>query len=175
MIQFSDERHLAAVAVALGARRVRGWSDAEDVLTADLLPVNRVLVQEVRRRIARRDDPLGDAFCELRSAEDRRPQGATYTPRAIVSVMVRWAAKLGKPARIVDPGTGSARFLVSAGRRFKNATLIGVELDPLAALLARAHLAAAGFDHRAEVIVGDYRRINLPRVCGPTLFLGNPP
>src|SRR5476651_776469 len=137
MEPLNNERRLIALAIALGARSVRGWSPAEDALTLDLPPVSRRLVRETRRRISNRHDPLGDAFCALRSPEQRRPQGATYTPQQIVRVMVRWAAALGAPIRVVDPGAGSARFLVAAGRRFPHASLVGVELDPLAALIAR--------------------------------------
>src|SRR5436189_202036 len=143
MMPPKSERELIAVALALGARDVPGWSHAEDALAkADLPSVSRTLLRDIRARITQGRDPLGETFAALRSPEERRPQGATYTPAQIVRVMVRWAAALGQPARVVDPGTGSARFLVAASRKFPDATLIGVELDPLAALIARAHLAA---------------------------------
>ena len=89
--------------------------------------------------------------------------------------MLTWAARQEQPTRVVDPGTGSARFLVRAARRFPVAELVGVELDPLAALMARANLAANGFQDRAEVRVEDYRATNLEEREGRTLFLGNPP
>jgi hypothetical protein len=76
---------------------------------------------------------------------------------------------------VVDPGVGSARFLVEAGRRFPEAELVGIDIDPLAALMARAHLASAGMAGRASVLVADYRAVTIPPVSGPTLFLGNPP
>jgi hypothetical protein len=76
---------------------------------------------------------------------------------------------------VVDPGAGSGRFLVAAGRCFPEAELVASELDPVAAVLARGHLAAAGLADRAHVIVGDYRRLALPAIDGPTLYLGNPP
>ena len=43
-----SERKLIAVAVALGAREVPGWSDAEDYLTRDLPPVPSATVADVR-------------------------------------------------------------------------------------------------------------------------------
>ena len=55
------------------------------------------------------------------------------------------------------------------------AELVAVELDPVAAILARAHVESAGLRDRARVVVGDYRAIALPRIEGTTLFLGNPP
>lgn len=176
MEPLENERHLIALALALGARDVAGWSAAETALVSGDLPsVSRALVRDVRARITQGRDPLGDAFSELRSPEDRRPQGATYTPSQIVRVMIRWAAALGKPNRVVDPGTGSARFLAAAARKFPDASLIGVELDPLAALVARAHLATINAANRSQIIVGDYRDVALPPGVGRTLYIGNPP
>jgi hypothetical protein len=88
--------------------------------------------------------------------------------------MIGWAAR-HEPARVVDPGAGSGRFLVAAGRAFSRAKLVAIEKDPLAALLARAHLHAAGLGERASVLLTDYRELVLPPVSGRTLFVGNPP
>ena len=120
-------------------------------------------------------DPLGEAFTRLRSPDLRRPLGATYTPREIVSSIVAWVAGRANPARLVDPGTGSARFLLAAGQACPEALLVGVEIDPLAALLARANLTAVGFDRRSRVIVDDYRTTDLGDCAGTTAFVGNPP
>lgn len=89
--------------------------------------------------------------------------------------MVSWAISYRYPVRVVDAGLGSGRFLIDAGRRFTRAALVGIELDPLAALLARANLAATGLAARSRVVVGDYREVTLPRVDGHTLYIGNPP
>ena len=120
-------------------------------------------------------DPLGDALMHLRSSDQRRPLGATYTPSEIVSSIVAWVAERSRPARVVDPGTGSARFLLEAGRVLPEALLVGVEIDPLAALLARANLTAAGFDHRAQILVRDYRDADLGQFEDTTAYIGNPP
>jgi hypothetical protein len=88
--------------------------------------------------------------------------------------MVEWGVS-AEPARIVDPGMGSGRFAVAAGRRFPKASLIGVELDPVAAILGRATLAAAGLAHRARVVVADYRSFRADLSDGRTFYLGNPP
>ncbi|MCA1585266.1 MAG: class I SAM-dependent methyltransferase, partial [Acidobacteria bacterium] len=164
-----------ALAVALGARRVDGWSSAEDELTRSLPRVKPSAVALISREIKRGRDPLGTTFCQLRSPDVRRPQGATYTPGEIVRAMIRWAGSIGQPARVVDPGVGSARFLVAAGRQFPTARLVGIDNDPLATLLARAHLSCIGFHDRAAVLLVDYRDVVLPKVAGTTLFIGNPP
>ena len=170
------ERHLAAIAVALGAARVAGWSGDEEIVASDLPSIPRDILRGFRHRIRQGHDPLGEAFCRVRTPEIRRPNGATYTPKPIIDAMLEWAAsRVPPPARIVDPGVGSARFLVAAGKRFPRARLVGIDVDPLAAMLARAHIAASGFAGRAEIIVGDYRGLNLPRIEGRTLYIGNPP
>jgi len=166
---------LVAAALALGAREVRGWSAEEELLSAQKRRVSRAVVADVRDRIQCGEDPLGEAFCNLRRPAERRPQGATFTPRAIVDAMVGWAAEAGAPQRVVDPGTGSGRYLVAAGLRIPNASLVGIEIDPLPAILARANLAVAGMAARSEVVLGDYRAVLLPRIGAQTLFIGNPP
>lgn len=168
-------RDLVGLALALGARNVPGWSDAEERVARVIQEPLPFSLVGVRDAIRRGEDVLGEAFCRLFSAEERRPKGATYTPQPIIDAMVAWADSLVRPVRVTDPGAGSARFLVAAGRRFPDAELVAVEIDPLAAILARGHLAAAGLTDRSRVIVQDYRALTLPPKSGPTLFLGNPP
>jgi adenine-specific DNA-methyltransferase len=170
------EYHLKSAALHLGARSVRGWSRAEEVLAKNVAPFADDAAISLARSIRRGADPLGETFCYLRSAEERRPQGATYTPPYVAKAMVAWAAaQKFDPGRIVDPGAGSARFLLAAAKKFPRAELIGIELDPLAAMIARGNLAAAGLAERAEIIVGDYRKITLPACDEKTLYIGNPP
>jgi len=166
---------LGALAVALSAPAVPGWSAGEEALIGELPTVEQAAVAAAQRAIRQGEDPLGEAFCRLTSPEARRPLGAIYTPSPIVAAMLDWAAGQLRPARVVDPGAGSARFLVAAGRRFPDAELVAIEMDPLAAILARGHLAAAGLADRARVIVSDYREVSLPHTVGNTLFVGNPP
>jgi len=169
-----SEQELVAVALALGAQGVGALSPAEKGVAASAARVSEHVVRRFRAAIAAGSDPLGDAFCALRSPVERRPMGATYTPSAIVAAMTNWAA-IRKPARIVDPGSGTGRFVVAAGRQFPHAKLIATEVDPLAGLLLRAHLAVSGLANRSTVVMGDYRELALPKTAGPTLFLGNPP
>ena len=174
VITFEAEEALAGAAVRLGAAQVAGWSEAEQRLAAAAYP-GEGEIGHVRSRILAGEDPLGEAFCRLRGPAQRRPSGQTFTPAPVVRSMVGWAARTLAPARVVDPGTGSARFLVAAGRRWPEATLLGVETDPLAAMIGRATLAAAGMAGRAGITLGDYRSLRLAPAGGPTLFLGNPP
>lgn len=170
----ATEQELAGAAWALGASEVGSVSAVERRIAARATPPSREIVCRLRRAITHGGDPLGDAFCALRSSELRRSKGAVYTPRAIVQAMVEWAQSAGGADRVVDPGLGSGRFLVVAGRRLPEASLLGIEIDPLAALCARANLAVAGLAQRAEVRLQDYRE-GLAAFAGRTLFIGNPP
>jgi len=173
-----DEQALVHLACKLGAASVAGWSAAEQDLAARAAgrPWSTPALAAVRDQIRAGEDPLGQAFCALRGPAGRRPLGQTFTPPLIIASMIAWAEGTGiRPARVVDPGSGSARMLLAAGRRWPQAALVGVEIDPAAAILGRASLAAAGFAGRSAVLLGDYRSACLPAADGPTLFLGNPP
>lgn len=173
---FPSERELIATAIALGAEAVKPWSEQERVLAsrATRAVVDKRLLVGIRDLILNGYDPLGEAFCALRSAATRRESGATYTPVAIVQTMMDWAQAYQKPRRIVDPGSGSARYLMSAGAAFPGAELVGLDTDPLAALLSRANLAVSGLATRARIMVGDYRGFH-EVIPGRTLYIGNPP
>jgi hypothetical protein len=190
VITSAAEHALADLALQLGAAQVPGWSAAEgDLATAAaagraagggaVVPwansAGRGAVRGLRDRIRAGEDPLGEVLCRIRKRQQRRKVGQTFTPAPVVDSMVSWAARALAPARVVDPGAGSARFLVAAGRRWTGARLVGLETDPLAALIGRATLAAAGMAGRAVIEVADYRSARLPPAPGPTLFLGNPP
>jgi N-6 DNA Methylase len=129
----------------------------------------------VKEAIRSGGDPLGDAFLRIRSSLHRRADGAVYTPHPIVESMMSWLSSQATPARILDPGAGSGRFVMAAGKKFSHAELVGVETDPLAALMMRANLEAHGWTDRATVLVQDYRDVKLPACAGITAFIGNPP
>ncbi len=121
-------------------------------------------------------DPLGNNYCQLKSAEERRPSGQTFTPYAAVRGMIDWAARDSATyVRVVDPGAGTGRYTFAALRRFPEAYAVAAELDPVLALIFRANAAVLGLTGRVEVFVGDFRKISLPTVGGKTLFIGNPP
>jgi len=174
--RMESERGLAALSWAIISRgSLVDISDAERDLVDRSDHMCAGAIDGVVHAIQQGGDPLGDAFVRLRSARQRRPMGAVYTPPEIVNAMVGWIASQERPARIIDPGSGSGRFAVKAGRTFRDASLVAVELDPLAALLCRANLTAAGLNGRARVVVGDYREADLGRCDGVTAFVGNPP
>ena len=174
MILPGFECELAATAAALAGPDAP-LTTAERAIVADTDAPPPKSLQQLRLAISRGEDPLGSAFRQLRTPEVHRARGAVYTPRPIVDAMVNWAAGESPPKRVVDPGAGSGRFLLAAGKAFPDAELIAVEIDPLAALTLRANAAALGLADRLTVLVDDYRVISLPEIGGATLFLGNPP
>lgn len=165
---------LVAASLALGAEDIAGLSSAEKEL-ANLAPASTVDAEELAALIQSGQDPLGDAFCSIRSSEERRPQGQTYTPASIVAAMLAWTRTQPVPGRVVDPGVGSGRYLMAAGKAYPDAALIGADLDPVATLMARANLSASGYGDRSRIELIDYRSLNLPETDEPTLYVGNPP
>ena len=178
---------LIAAALRLGAVTISGWSAREAALArAAATTIDARTARRLRERIRVGEDPLGEAFSAMRSPDLRRPLGATYTPPVIVEAMLEWSRAHIVPDRVVDPGTGSGRFLLRAAPIFPRATLLGVEIDPLAALIARANLAAAGLARRSHVALCDYRdflsrddvrvsAVTRASARAQTLFIGNPP
>ncbi|WKX02143.1 N-6 DNA methylase (plasmid) [Rhodococcus aetherivorans] len=166
---------LACLSAALVGDVSRLMTADEAALVPSDVAVSARLIDEVRGLIEDGGDPLGAMYCSIRSREDRRPLGQTYTPAPIVEAMVKWARQQGEPARIVDPGSGSGRYLLAAAAAFPEAEVIAVEVDPLSALMVRANIAVRGLGDRASVYFGDYRSLSLPEIDGSTLFIGNPP
>ncbi|HEY7120166.1 MAG TPA: N-6 DNA methylase, partial [Tepidisphaeraceae bacterium] len=169
------ERELLGIAKELGAEEVPGWGQSERALLRDLPRPGRTLVNEFRASILAGGDPMGDAFCEIRSREHRRQLGATYTPHLVVRAMLDWCTVHQPPARVVDPGCGSARFLLDAASRFPRASLVGIDVDPVASIIARGNLSAFNLAGRSEVKLLDFRDLKLHEQFSPTLFVGNPP
>lgn len=167
----ASEQELAALAATLVSPGTR----AERALLRGATEPDPDRSAALRDGIRSGGDPLGEAFLALRPPQVRRKQGAIYTPQPIVDAMVSWAAEAADPKRIVDPGAGSGRFLFAAARVFPEAELLGVEIDPLAALILRANAAILGFAGRLTLRVADYRSLSLPAIRGATLFVGNPP
>ncbi|WMY07738.1 Eco57I restriction-modification methylase domain-containing protein [Paraburkholderia phenoliruptrix] len=176
MTKIDTERELIAVALALIGSKV-SLSSAERHCRKGITPCRSAeLVNATRCDIIAGNDPLGSAFARIRPALVRRENGATYTPQQIVDSMVTWASsEATTPVRVVDAGAGSGRFLLAAAKCFPEAELVGIESDPLAALMLRANFACMGLTHRLALIVGDYRKARLPKIEGVTLFIGNPP
>lgn len=172
-----SEAELLGLAVGLGALRP-GVSGAERRAASGAGRVDASRVRAARSALEAGGDPLGEAFCSLRSPEVRRISGAVYTPFELVRAMLEGAMVrpgAAEVTRVVDPGAGSGRFLREAARRFPTAELVAVESDPVASLLLRANLEALGLSERSSVLTRDFRALKLGATKGRTLYIGNPP
>jgi len=146
---------LLSVALALLGRE-SDLSPDEAAAVAGIKPcTDKALVERFRIAITQGNDPLGDCFCELRNALDRRRDGQTFTPAGIVSTMIRKAQaeaeKGGAFAKVVDGGAGTGRFALAAGRAFRKADILAIESDPVCAVLLRANIAVAGMTDRVSL------------------------
>ena len=172
-----SEASLVRLALALGAGRAGGplFPDERRLAgaVADRPEPDPGQVAEARSAIQAGGDPLGAVFGRVRDAAARRGDGAVYTPGHLVGPMVDWTLDQ-RPARIVDAGAGSGRFLAAVLRREPGLEVIAVDRDPLATLMTRAMLAVLEASH-ARVIQADYTAVTLPGTGGRTAFLGNPP
>jgi len=128
--RLESEQKLAALAWAIvrrGSLTSLSMAESELVDMAGEAPAS--IISDIANAIEQGGDPLGDAFERLRSARQRRPMGAVYTPPGIVDAMVGWVSSKEQPARIIDPGSGSGRFALRAGRTFPDASLVAVEVE----------------------------------------------
>lgn len=171
----SSLEELAGVCVGLGAESMGTLETAEELLVQRSSSTGDESVAWFRNAILEGGDPLGDAYCELVTSENRRPLGQTYTPEVIIQSMMHWAKDSGRPARIIDPGAGSGRYLLAAAKAFPDASIIGADIDPLSTLMLRANIAVHGIQNRTRVHLGDYRSLALEEIDSPTLYIGNPP
>lgn len=134
---------------------------------------DHLITDAVRDLIQDGADPLGDAFCDIRSPLHRRAEGQFYTPPEIVGPMVAWVLK-AKPTRLVDPGCGSGRYTAAAFRHDSALAIVAVDPDPLAALMTRAVMAVLGAT-RVRVLCESFLTLRLAEHEGRTAFVGNPP
>ena len=67
------------------------------------------------------------------------------------------------PQRVLDIGCGRGDYLAELLTRYRDALGLGIEIDAGVADQARRRLAEADVTRRAEVMVGDFRTMELPR------------
>ncbi|HEY3115799.1 MAG TPA: class I SAM-dependent methyltransferase [Chloroflexota bacterium] len=171
-----SEASLIRVARDLGAPDFGGPVSAKEqalLAQASGEPTRAESLDVFRKAIVSGVDPLGDAYCSLRTSAVRRLTGAVYTPPDIVRPMVDWVLGEG-PARVVDAGAGSGRFTLEIARRDPSTPIVAIDLDPMATLMTRAGLAVLG---RRQAIVkqADFTSARLDPIDGRTAYIGNPP
>lgn len=107
------------------------------------------------------DDVLGHIYQSIQSQENRKDAGQYYTPNKVVNFIIdkiEINLSKNKELRIIDPACGSGQFLILAYdkllEQYKNIGvnentahknivekhLFGVDIDPIACVLAKANL-----------------------------------
>lgn len=117
-----------------------------------------------------------DASAELTAAtrdymqrvpiERRKQLGQFFTPRSMRERLLA-GVELAPDARIIDPACGTGEFLLTARERFPRATLVGIEIDPELARIARANVPDA------DIRIGDALRAT--QLGTFDAVIGNPP
>ena len=122
---------------------------------------------------AHRDGNLAVAdalFQVITSRRARADKGQFFTPRHVVELMVRLVAPRDGEV-VLDPAAGSGAFLWHAAAR-ASVRVVGVEIDPRAAEVARVLLGLFEAGASGKIIVGDGLRARLPKA---DVVLTNPP
>lgn len=112
---------------------------------------------------------LSELYSELNDPEDVKRFGKFYTPAPVVSHVL---ARLGYPGEhdrgLMDPACGTGAFLVHAARRYLEGRpgaswedlvreIRGVDVDPVAVLIARARLLETALDAGLRVGESPFR------------------
>jgi protein-L-isoaspartate O-methyltransferase len=81
--------------------------------------------------------------------------GAIWSPTPMKTVRMMLQMAWVKPGeKVYDLGSGDGRIAIAAAREF-GATSVGVEVNPLLALLAKLKVAAAGLRGAVKIVCGD--------------------
>jgi hypothetical protein len=178
ILEMHSKEHLTVLGLCRGILSATDKLHASEKKILDSIPSEFVPDKKgqrlIRTAIENGEDPLGDLFMKV-SSETRRKLGAVYTPHAIVKSMTDWIKSNSNPSRIIDPGSGSGRYIIEAGKIFPTSKLVAIEIDPTASIVLRANLTVHGIQDRCTVLLNDYREIEIDSISGQTAFIGNPP
>ena len=100
-----------------------------------------------------------------------RAKGAPYapsSPRAVRTMLSLAAVQPGEA--VYDLGSGDGRVLIEASRSF-GARTVGIEIDPLRALISRRRIAALGLGECAHVRRADFFDVDLSEADVVVCFL----
>jgi SAM-dependent methyltransferase len=103
-----------------------------------------------------------------------RPPDAVYipTPSEVVTAMLQMA-QVGSRDIVFDLGSGDGRIVIAAAKEFGAARGIGVELDPVRILEAKALARNAGVQDRVEFRQQNLFETDLREATVVTIYLGN--
>lgn len=157
---------------AVGVESARG--DALLLLAAAMGCERAALITDPQREVAADARDIFTAFLARRRAREPishilgerefwslpfRVSAATLAPRpdseTVVEAALAQVADRGAPLRLLDLGTGTGCLLLSLLYELPNASGVGIEKSPAAAV-AGENARRLGLDHRARIVVGDW-------------------
>lgn len=113
---------------------------------------------------------LGQLYQSLRQTEEKKRFGQVFTPMAAVEAALDLVEV--PPGRIIDPACGAGDFLLACRRRWPQAQLTGIDIDPLVLAVAATKLSLEGI-YNVRLKEADAISLECP---GPfDLVVGNPP
>lgn len=182
-----ERRALGALASicahALGGHLVDEWDPAirDWLSTAEKLPAD-VLAELSAALSGAPDRTLADLYAGLVASPRRRVLGTFFTPvLEATSLLDLWDASQSAPTNVVDVGAGVGVFTAAAARRWEQARVAAVDVNPVTLGLLGARMAqpdAVRVADRVDLILEDFTTwLPRQRTQGPRrrLILGNPP
>lgn len=144
--------HLEGLYGAFAGKLLRDFGAYQELLFRDLpAPRNAEPIDE-------NGEGLSELYARLNDLEDVKKFGKFYTPDPVVSHVLGRLEYPGERDRgLMDPACGTGAFLVQAARRYLKARpgvswedlvdeIRGVDVDPLAVLIARARILEAALN-----------------------------
>lgn len=186
----AERRQLAAlgglVAGLLPARVTQSWPpDILNWLEAGPRAPKGVILAA---KEALRDDPdgvLANLYADVVCAENRRPLGTFFTPAQEVQLMLDMWGDQDRPATVVDVGAGVGVFTALAARKWPQAQIYAVDINPVTLGLLGVRISGALPIIRASARKPGIRLVRDDYVSwishhgeetpAPRLILGNPP
>lgn len=111
----------------------------------------------------------------MTASTDQVEFGDFQTPDTFARVLVSLLPSFGiHPETIIEPTCGVGGFLVAANDIFPSANLIGVEINPYYAEIAKGRLGSQVAIREIDFFSNDWLAL-VEKTTGKLLFLGNPP
>ena len=120
-----------------------------------------------------RPDEMEDTFFNGRLRVFQHREGYRFSIDAVLLA----AFSRPKPAdRVVDLGTGCGIMPLIIGSRHPETRIVGVEIQPDLAELARRNIEINGLQSRIAIIENDMRSLSMKAISGPVdIVICNPP
>lgn len=133
------------------------------------------------------DESLATLYTQLVSGANRRALGTFFTPSPEVKLMLdMWERSEEVPSSVIDVGAGVGVFTASAAKRWPNARIFGVDINPVTLGLLALRVWLGNLSLVADSDCGPGIHLvrddftawvtdSLRETTSPRLILGNPP